>query len=942
MKKYFITISLFLTSFLLYTQIKVHRHLTTEMGLIQPDICAIHEDSSGYMWFATMGGITRWDGINFLSFYTSDGLPASQIYDIFEDEDGKVYFPTYGGGSVEFKDGKMVKAFKYVDQFDIDLAAMDKDLKGNYYFGGYDGITMFSKNNEAIYLDSVNSVWNINKGKDGSLYFGTYKVGVKVLKDGKFTELNIKNGLIDNAVWKVVEDTDRNLHIGTNKGVSVYQNNKFKFLGKENDVLSSRITGIYQTADETIYYGGVKGVTFKDEDKWKYLTKENGLSANDTWSIYQDSYGQIYFGSAGGGVNIYRPGIFENYDISNGLSGNIVQSIYEDENGTYYFGTENGVSVLKDGKFTYLNSENGLLGNKVRDITGDKKGKIFIGTRSGLNILDNGKIIQLNSKDGLIDDQIFSLLFASDNSLYICTKKGVSALKNGKISNFSKKNGMADDYVQYAYENSKGEIEFGTYLGVVVKNGDTFKSISTKDGLNGLKIFSIYEDKESRKYYGTYGKGLNIFDKGKNISLDPNNGLSSSTIGSIQEDDSGNIYIATGQGIDILTFVGDSIKIRNIDQSDGLISNGNFRDASFKDSKGKIWFGTTKGVSCYDPAADKEIKIPPKVHFNEIRIFDDIISSDNNEFEYDQNFITFNYIGIYLPSPNKVMYKLRLNGLEDNWELTGERRVRYTGLAPGKYSFEVKAVNNWGYWSDPISYDFTILPPWWMTWWFRTIAVLTGIFLLRIFYKARINKILQVERLRTKIAGDLHDEIGSSLTGIFMSTESIQRSKDEEKINKTAKKIGVRTKELMHTFSDIVWSIESRNDTLGEISDRMEEFVFKMSSDCDMIVKYGFSGLNRDKKISSELRQNLYLIFKEALNNSIKYSKAKKIDVSLIQNNRSLELKVIDNGNGFADKKQSFGGHGIKSMKIRAEKIGGVLNIVENGGVTVHVTININ
>jgi len=938
MKFIVILLVTFMTAF---TQIRVQRHLTTEDGLIQSDICAVHEDKNGYIWFATMGGISRWDGIDFISFGTSDGLPEAQIYDVFEDDDGRIYFPTYGGGTVVYENGKMCKAFDEIDKYDIDVVAIEKDNEGNYYFGGYEGISVLNKNNTAYSLDSTNSVWNISKGKDGSLYFGTYKVGVKVLKDNIITELNKDKGLIDNTVWKVMEDRTGKLHIGTNKGLSVYENFRFNSYDDENEILSARITGIYQSAEGLIYYGGMKGVTYRENNKWNYLTIENGLSASDIWSIYQDSYGSIYFGSAGGGVNIYRPGVFENYDVSTGLNDNIVQSIYEDENGVFYFGTEQGVNILENRKFSYLSTKKGLAGDNVRSISGDKKGKIFIGTRSGLSILENSKIKNITTKDGLIDDQILSLLYSTDNSLYICTIKGVSVLKDNKISNFSKENGMADDYVQCAFENSEGEIEFGTYLGVVVKKGDKFRSISKKDGLNSLKIVSIYEDMAGRKYYGSYGNGLSIFYKGKNFSITTNNGLSSSTVGSIQEDNNGNIYIATGQGIDVLTFAGDSIKFRHIDKSDGLINNGNFRDASFKDSKGKLWFGTIKGVSCYDPKADKQITKPPKMHLNTIKIFDEEIVRGKKEFNFDQNFLTFEYIGIYLPSPEKVRYKLRLAGLDYKWEYTNERKVRYTGLNPGKYIFEVMAMSEWGFWSDKISYEFTIFPPWYKTWWFR---IILGIFILSfvwIIYKARINKILQVERLRTKIASDLHDEIGSSLTSIFMGAEMIQKSKDNDKIYIIAKKIGASTKELMNTFSDIVWSIESRNDTLGELSDRMEEFVFKMNSDCGIRIDYKSIGIKKDKKIASEIRQNVYMIFKEALNNSIKYSGSDNITVNFELNELWLNLIVKDNGSGFDAEKRSFGGHGIKSMKLRSEKIGGDLIIVEENGVSVEVRVRI-
>ncbi|MBN2858501.1 MAG: hypothetical protein JXN63_08890 [Candidatus Delongbacteria bacterium] len=938
------SVQIFLLFFLasLFSQIQVHRHLTTEDGLVQSDICAIHQDINGYVWFATMGGISRWDGVEFLNFHTSNGLPAAQIYDIFEDLDGKLYFPTYGGGSVVYENGNMTKAFKEIDKYDIELAAIEKDENGNYYFGGYDGICMLDKSNTAVYLDSTNSVWNISKGIDGSLYFGTYKVGVRILKDNKWKELNTETGLADNAVWKVLEDKLGNLHIGTNQGLSIFKDMKPQKINSNNEFFKSRITAIFESKSNLIYYGGIKGVAYYLNDKWSFLTKENGLTATDVWSIYEDSYGQIYFGSAGGGVSIYRPNIFKNFTVENGLSDNIVQSIYEDENGVFYFGTENGVSVLKNGKFSYITSEDGLTGNKIRKITGNGKGQIFIGTLSGLNILsENNEIMKLTSEDGLIDDQIFSLYYSKNGSLYVCTKKGVSVLKDGKFINYSKEDGMQDEYVQFAFENSQGEIEFGTYLGVVIKDGDNFSSISTNDGLSGLKIISIYEDKSGRKYYGTYGKGLNIFHKGKVNNLSIKDGLSGNTIGSIQEDNSGNIYIATGQGIDVLTFVGDSINIRNIDQKDGLISDDNLRDASYKDSKGRLWFGTVKGVSCYDPKADKKVAKPPKMHLNTVRLFEDEIVPDENEFAFDQNFLTFEYIGIYLPSPEKVVYKLRLAGLDDKWEYAKERKIRYTGLNPGKYIFEVMAMSEWGYWSDKLSYGFTILPPWYETWWFRTVLGILVLLFLWIIYKARVDKILQVERLRTKIASDLHDEIGSSLTSIFMGTEMIRRSKDTDKINQTAKKIGSSTKELMNTFSDIVWSIESGNDTLGELSDRIEEFVFKMNSDCSIGINYRSVGIKKDTKISSEIRQNIYMIFKEALNNSIKYSDAENISVSLEFNGSELELKVKDNGTGFSSKKQSQGGHGMKSMKFRAEKIGGVMKIVEENGVAIEVKVRI-
>ncbi|MBN2857262.1 MAG: hypothetical protein JXN63_02565, partial [Candidatus Delongbacteria bacterium] len=172
-------------------------------------------------------------------------------------------------------------------------------------------------------------------------------------------------------------------------------------------------------------------------------------------------------------------------------------------------------------------------------------------------------------------------------------------------------------------------------------------------------------------------------------------------------------------------------------------------------------------------------------------------------------------------------------------------------------------------------------------------------------------------------------------------SQSIMRSEDTGKIRSTAKRIGSTTRELMGTFSDIVWSIESSNDTLGELCCRIEDFCFRMRSDCDRNIEFMSSGVIADKRISSAIRQNVYLIFKEALNNSIKYSGSEIIEVSLELKSGKLCLKVEDHGSGFGEHKSSEGGHGMKSMRVRAEKIGGELVIEDKNGITVELKVKL-
>ena len=917
-------------------QVVIHKTLTVEDGLVQSNINAIYEDKEGFLWFATMDGVSRWDGINFVNFQTHNGLTASQIYDIYEDEDGSIYFPTYGGGLCRFKNGRMEQVFPEIARADSDLAALRKDDLGNFYLGGYRGISRIDTAGQVELIDSSHAVWVMEKGRNNTLYFGTYKTGIKILKEGTWTVISKKDGLIDNAVWRITEASDGALYVGTNHGVNVLRDGQISYLGDKCKFLDCRTIAIYEDHAGGMYFGSMKGVVYKKGNHWKRFTEENGLTANDIWSVYEDSYGTVYFGTGGAGVCIYRPGLIENYTKQSGLGDNIVRSVYEDKTGAYWFATDVGVSILNKGKMRYLTKTHGLTGNRVRKIVGDATGKIYIGTRSGLNIWEHGRLTRLTEEQGLIDNQILSLLVGHDETLYVCTRKGISILRNGQIKSFDKNNGMVDDYVTCAAEDDKGNVYFGTYLGVAILTDQGWDTLSLKDGLADNKILAIHQDRRGYFYFGSYGGGLSIQTETGMQVLGIQDGLSSNTIWSIQEDDNGNIYLATGKGVNVLSWQNDSLKIRYIRHADGLASDEHNRDASFKDSKGRLWFGTGNGVSCYDPAADQPISKAPRLHLLSVNLFDRDIAPMRNTFCYDENYLDFEYIGIYLPAPEKVVYRYRLVGMEDDWKVTKERHAHYTNLNSGQYIFEVQAGNEWGYWSAPLRYAFTISPPWWGTWWFRLAfiaALLMGIWQL---YRIRVSHLLQVERLRSRIASDLHDDVGSMLTRIFQGSEIVQITKDPEKINTTARRIGQLTRETAQIFSDIIWSIEAQNDTVGNLIDRMQDLSYQLLGTMEIMIDFTVNGLERNKALEGSKRQHIYLIYKEALNNIAKYAQARQVQIRLMNDRKRFVMEIKDDGIGLTESTRS-GGHGLKSMRRRAEQLGGVLHIKSNGGTTIRL-----
>ncbi len=344
-----------------------------------------------------------------------------------------------------------------------------------------------------------------------------------------------------------------------------------------------------------------------------------------------------------------------------------------------------------------------------------------------------------------------------------------------------------------------------------------------------IMLMQSIKDKRGNLYFGTDG-GLNILSNGKMKTITSKDGLSDNTILGILEDDLGRIYLSTNRGVNILETKNDSIYIRTLRYSDGLASDECNQGAVYKDNFGKLWFGTSKGASCYDPSKDLPNNIPPVVHITRIRVFENNIPKSKTEFKYNENYLKFDFIGISLPTTEKVIYQYKLSGIDKDWVETKQRFVQYTNLDDGDYQFQVKAKNEWGYWSKPVMYSFIISPPFWETWWFRLILILAVISLLWYSYNLRVQKLLAVERMRLRIASDLHDDIGATLTHISVNSEMIKHNKDVNKIKESANKIGKLSREVIQTMSDIVWSIDSRNDSIQDLVTRMTDLAHQLLS----------------------------------------------------------------------------------------------------------------
>ena len=465
---------------------------------------------------------------------------------------------------------------------------------------------------------------------------------------------------------------------------------------------------------------------------------------------------------------------------------------------------------------------------------------------------------------------------------------------------------------------------------------------------------SIYEDAQGALWLGTVS-GLNKLVLGEGAApqtpsftrYTEKDGLPNDFIYGILGDAEGNLWLSTNKG---LSKFNDRLppgkKFRNYDVQDGLQNNEFNVGAYHRGHSGALYFGGVNGFNIFFEQRVKDNSHAPPVVLTAFRVFNEEVALDTAVAEiktlalsHQQNFFSFDFAALDFTQPEKNRYAYKMEGFDRDWVQAETRRyASYTNLDPGQYVFRVKGANNDGVWNENgAAVKITIRPPFWKTWWFRLLAAAAAFGALSLLYRYRVSRLLEMERLRVRIASDLHDDIGSTLTKISLHSELIQHSADAGEIKESLRKIGAMSRELITTMSDIVWSIDARNDTMGDLVDRMREFAAGVLPAKAIAFSFDATALVLPQKLPVNVRQNVYLIFKEAVNNITKHAEASHVAIQLKSSNGTFSMTVSDDGKAWRDDENQTG-QGLRNMRMRAERIGGRLEIYRDPGYTVSLT----
>jgi ligand-binding sensor domain-containing protein len=980
-----------------------YRHEPSDPTSIQDNwVTAICEQDSLTLWIGTYrGGISRFDKRTnqFTRFLIDPGNQASltnhRIFSIFLTMDRTIWVGTPNG--IFYRNLSSLNDSLQYGFHLLSLPVMDKgltlciyeDRSGLLWFGTF-GHGLFSLDRKSrVYRNyqhepsnpssiSCNIVSTIVEDRKNNLWIGTGNwfsdKGGGLNKYDRQREIfsHFKNDPRDPfslsndrvlAIAEIKNSQDTHLWIGAyGGGLDYFDAVAGKFYHFKHNPTDPRTINNNLVQSLLLDRSGVLWIGTKGQGFAKYSSygskfrlvshqpdNHNSLSHDIVMSFCEDKLGNLWIGTYGGGLNKWQRSTnsFEHFHHNpndfNSLSNDFIMCILTDseEPDVLWIGTDGGLNKfnIRTMQFQHFLHDpanpNSLSDNGVLCLFQDEQHEFWIGTRvGGLSRMDRKTRhfyhypVNTNDSLSISDFTIMNITGDRQGNLWVST--------------FSAGLNMLD-------RNRKKFIHFKTQAG-------------NEKSLNYNSLANALEDNNGNLWIATNGGGLNCYNPVTKEfkAFTEADGLTSNLIWGIELANDGQLWLSTLNGL--CCFNPETYQIRNFTIHDGLQSQMFTPFAHYRNGCGELFFGGINGFNYFNPDSIQYNSQKPVILISSLFIHSPsshsttgnkqiypmnypLLTSDqeteNITLSYQQNFFTFNFTALDFHAPLKNQFAYYLEGFDPSWIYCGNRHeANYTRVDPGRYVFRVKGSNNDGVWNEEgASVRIIITPPFWKTAWFRLLIALAAAGLIYLVYRYRINRLLELERMRIQIASDLHDDIGSTLTKIAVYSEIIQTTTEKKKVKDTSWKIGDMSREIITTLSDVVWSIDARNDTVGDLIDRMRDFLDTAFPPGSIQIDFQTSGLAFQQKINQTLRQNIYLIFKEAVNNAAKHAKASQIRLSLTNGQGDFRMEIADNGVGINATQERSGHHGLANMRLRAARINGDLAIETSPGTRVILTV---
>ncbi len=936
-----------------------HEVWLTENGLPQNTVHSIAQTRDGYVWIGTEEGLARFDGVRFTVFdkQNTPQLKSNYIRVLLADRQGALWIGT-AEGLVRMLNGSFT-VFTTNEGLPSDtIQALYEDHDSNLWVATANGLGLFKSGGLTTFTTKERlvggSIQALFEDTDRALWIAT-PYGVGRLKDDKFANYTVRDGLGSNSVRSIQQDREGHLWFGSLSGLTSFSGGQFTTYTTRDGLPNDRIISLHADRDGGLLVGTAGGLCRFTDGRFTGFNTADALSSSTILSLLEDLEGNLWVGTESAGINLLKDTKFTTYTTRNGLSHDLVKSIFADRLGNTWIGTDGGgLNLLKDGKLSVYTTRDGLSSNVVIALAGDGGGNLWVGTPDGLNRFNQGKFTTYTSADGLANNDVRSISIDHPGNLWIGTRGGLTRMKDGVFRTFTEVDGLPNDLITTLYEDAKENLWIGTLGGLSKFRNDEFTTFTTKDGLSSDAVIALYEDSDRTLWIGTNGGGLNRMKDGRLTAYTTRHGLLDDVVYRVLEDGRNNLWLSCRKGIfhiskkELDDFAGGRIsQIAPVayGTADGMMTrecSGGGDPAGWRGTDGKLWFPTIKGVAMIDPERIRTNTQAPPVVIEQILVDDRAIApSDGIELPSGTTRVDLYYTAPSFVAPEKVRFKYKLEGFDQDWIDSGTRRIAYyTNLRPGAYTFRVIAANDDGVWNETgATFGLYLKPYFYQTYWFYAVCALGLAMLAWLLFRLRVRGMQAqfgaVLAERNRIAREIHDNLAQEMSGISVQLEVVSRTMPHgaEAARTHLDRARLQVRHGIAEARRYVWNLRSPALDNNDLPTALSETARRLTNETEIQAQVEVNGTFRP--LARLVEDNLLRIGQEAMNNAVKHAQAQRIFVNLVFDARRVQLSVRDDGQGFDNQLAGNGrsGHfGLIGMRERAEQIGGTLSIHSTAG----------
>lgn len=927
-------------------------------------ITDLYEDRDGKIWIATAdGGLCRYDyrlppANQFKQYKHKPGDPASiptnGINTILEDRQGFLWLGTSGHSVLRFD--KQKERFSKINPSNKTILDLCLDQTGSILVGRQGGGMMkinpvtlsYSEDDRyrELYANLPHAtITALFTDRDGHVWFGSwdrvlYRQNIISGKEEVF-QANGSYSFQNDEALSFAEDASGRLWIGgKEKGLHIYDRRQNRFYNyrydpsREGSLPDNTINCIYMDRQGRVWIGTNRGPCLNSPEKQQfnqYFLPSRSEKPITIYDFYEDEEGNIWIGTSEG-IFIKSPdGNLSHHRITYKGESLHATYFYRDTDGSFYLGTD----------YSFFRYD--PVAHRVSPLPNTDKDSVMV------RIIDSRIVSVLRDEIGgkpvLITAPYGHFLAYYD----LQDKRWISRLDT---SNIVQKFNMRDNLIRRFYKMRDGSIWVATGkegLAAWLKQPLPYMlhfthSPSSPGSITNNNVYDLAEDENGNLWVSTYGGGLNYFDVRKKIftHIPASNNL----LEGIKVDHRQQVWMISNGHLhkyDPRRKTYSSYNLPDLEKTGGV------RGRIFSDRKGRLYVAGTNYFIAFHPDSIREVKIKPEVYLTDFQIFNKsfshLLMQEEIRLNYKDNYFSFEFSAPHYGA-GEVYYSYQLEGFDDDWiDAGGRNYVSYPNLEGGTYVFKVRVTTTPGVWpAEYASRKIVIIPPFWKRVWFYILCAVVLALAVYLIYRYRINELVKRQAIRNKIAQDLHDNVGSTLSSISVYSQVAKiyhRQKKEDELHNTLEKISATSSEMISELNDTVWAINPRNDSMAVILQRMESFAKPLLASKDIRFSLDYDTSVKTLNLEMEKRKNFYLIFKEAVNNALKYAKCSSVDVSIRHKGNVLTMTITDDGKGFDLAKTSEGykssdvyggGNGLKNMQLRAGQMKGKLRIHSEAG----------